>query len=213
MMLLLATLLSLPLVEAPSPKPSPHLAVVISGDGGWAKIDRAFAQKLNERGVSVVGLNSLQYFWKKKSPEIVARDVERIIETYAKAWKRERIILIGYSRGADVLPFVVNRFPPQRRAQLALVALIAPSRTTDFELHLADFFRDAGSVPVTPELDALRGRERVLCVYGADEDRESACTAVEAGNIQRLRLTGGHHFDGAYAQVAKAIADAAGVQP
>jgi type IV secretory pathway VirJ component len=55
------SLADLPLVEAAvaSPKGKP-LAVIVTGDGGWAGIDREIGGALNEQGLNVVGLNSLQ---------------------------------------------------------------------------------------------------------------------------------------------------------
>jgi hypothetical protein len=42
------------------------MAVVVSGDGGWAGIDRDLGEELAREGLPVVGLNSLQYFWKPR---------------------------------------------------------------------------------------------------------------------------------------------------
>src|SRR5262249_1291780 len=54
----------LPLVEVPAVgTPTGTLAVMISGDGGWASIDRDIGAELAARGVEVVGLNALRYFW------------------------------------------------------------------------------------------------------------------------------------------------------
>jgi len=35
-----------------------------------------------ENGVSVVGLNSLNYFWKERTPEEAAKGLERILRHY-----------------------------------------------------------------------------------------------------------------------------------
>jgi len=71
----------LPLVEIPEKQPSSNnfLAVILSGDGGWRKIDRKIADTLSANGVPVVGLNTLQYFWKKRTPEESSQDLGRII--------------------------------------------------------------------------------------------------------------------------------------
>ena len=55
----------LPLVELPTKANSGTLALMISGDGGWAGIDKQVAEALNKEGVAVVGLNSLQYFCRR----------------------------------------------------------------------------------------------------------------------------------------------------
>lgn len=201
---------TLPVIESPSTRPSPWLAIVISGDGGWARIDKSLATELNAAGVSVAGLNAAEFFWKRKTPAELAAAVTMLIRTYSARWHRPEVVLVGYSRGADVLPFAVNRLAAPDRSRVKVVALLAPARMTSFELHLADYFRDAGDTPVVPELQKLERREPVLCFYGEDE-HDSACTAIAMSNLQQFRMPGGHHFDGAYVEIAGAILRAIGV--
>ena len=68
---------------------------------GWVGIDKQIGETLNKDGVPVVGLNSLQYFWEKRSPEIAAKGLARIMTAYGDKWGADRFILVGYSRGAD----------------------------------------------------------------------------------------------------------------
>jgi len=49
--------------------------------------------------------------------------------------------------------------------------------------------------------------EKVLCVYGAEEDAESGCTEATAVG-EKLRLPGGHHFDENYPALARRMIDA-----
>ena len=69
----------LPLVELPAAHPDGMLAIVISGDGGWRDLDKTIAHDLHDQGVSVVGVDSLRYFWSVKSPAQTAHDLDRII--------------------------------------------------------------------------------------------------------------------------------------
>ena len=48
----------LPLIENPSPRPGRVLAVFLTGDGGWAMLDRSIARVLADSGISVVGFDS-----------------------------------------------------------------------------------------------------------------------------------------------------------
>ena len=95
---------ALPLIEVPSRVKTArtYFALIISGDGGWAKIDKEISAKLALDGVPVVGLNALEYFWKKREPAVLAHDVASIIEQYSARWNRRDVVVIGYSRGADV---------------------------------------------------------------------------------------------------------------
>ena len=201
----------LPLIEVPARGPAkPFFAVMISGDGGWAKIDKAIAEGLSADGIAVVGLNSLEYFWTKRDPEVLARDVATIIETYGARWKTASVVLIGYSRGADVLPFAVSRLPEPVRKRIVLVALLSPSKSATFEFKVADWFKDRNGVPTGPEIDKMRGT-KTICVFGTD-DRETVCTDVDAHIARPIPLSGSHHFDRDYDALAGIITSQVRVQ-
>lgn len=202
----------LPLVEVPAATPSPDsFAILLSGDGGWAGIDKHLASALNTQGLSVVGWDSLRYFWKRRTPEDTAKDIGRAIEHYLAAWGARRVVLVGYSRGADVLPAIVARLPAPLREKVRLVALVAPGKSAEFEVHVTDLLGGGGGdYPVLPEVKALGGLP-VLCLYGDEEVQESVCPQLtEVPGVKELMLSGGHHFGGNYARVARAIIDALG---
>lgn len=78
-----ASIAGLPLVTlAAQGKPRDLLAVILSGDGGWAEIDRELASRLAAAGIEVAGLNSLRYFWTPRNPETAAADLERILRHF-----------------------------------------------------------------------------------------------------------------------------------
>lgn len=195
----------LPLVEVPAKSDSPYLGVMLSGDGGWASLDKEVAGALAAGGVPVVGLNSLQYFWKARTPDELAADLARVLRHYLPAWGKSRAILAGYSFGADVLPFAVSRLPAELRAQVAGVALLGLSPTAEFEFHVGSWLgrSTAAAMPVPPELKKLAGT-RVLCFVGDKED-DSPCRSVDPALATAVQLQGGHHFGGAYQSIAQRI--------
>jgi type IV secretory pathway VirJ component len=199
-----AGLADLPLVEVPAAGGSDLFAVLLSGDGGWAGLDKAVGSALAARGVSVVGVDSLRYFWTPRTPEGLATDLDRVLRFYAAHWGKSRAVVIGYSQGADVLPFALNRLPSTSRNLVARSVLIAPGEQASFEFHLANWvLDDAGDRATLPEamrLDAAR----TLCLYGRDED-DSLCEKVPAGHVTAEALPGGHHFDGAYETLANRV--------
>src|SRR5690242_4935765 len=67
-----ASISDLPLIEVRPEHASDRLAVFFSGDGGWTSIDQRVSARLAVAGVPVVGVNSLRYFWRKRSPEEAA---------------------------------------------------------------------------------------------------------------------------------------------
>jgi type IV secretory pathway VirJ component len=182
------------------------LALLLTGDGGWAGLDRELA----ERGVSTVGFNSLRYFWHLRTPEEAARDVTRVVAHFLTDWKKARFILIGYSFGADVAPFVVNRLPAPLRQRLATVSLLGIESDADFEVSVADWIPGAVSSGriVRPELAAIEAP--VLCIYGEGEST-TICPSGVSGRVHGERIGSGHHFGGDYAVIADRILAFAGI--
>jgi type IV secretory pathway VirJ component len=196
----------LPLIEVPAARgTSDTLVVVISGDGGWAAIDRAISNVLTADGMPVVGLNALQYFWTKRTPETASHDLATIIDRYLAAWHKSRVLLVGYSRGADVLPAMISRLPAETQAKIRMIALLSPSTRVEYEFHVADWMRNpSAGVPVKPEVDKLTS-QRILCISGED-DRDALCPALKARpNIEVMILKGAHHFDGGYDKLGRLI--------
>jgi type IV secretory pathway VirJ component len=196
----------LPLLEFPVDSGRPYLVVFLSGDGGWAELDRQISDRLIAAGIPVVGWNSLKYYWVARSPEGASRDLERILEHYLVKWKKSKAVLVGYSRGADVLPFLVSRLPPGRRKQIGLLALLGPSTSNRFE-PLATAYTHLGAqapaLPIAPEVRKLAGL-RMLGFYGAEET-DSLCKGADPGPLECIQLSGAHHFGGNYAQIAGRI--------
>ncbi|HTQ80157.1 MAG TPA: AcvB/VirJ family lysyl-phosphatidylglycerol hydrolase, partial [Thermoanaerobaculia bacterium] len=188
----------LPLVEVPVPAGGPEselLAVLLTGDGGWAVTDKGLARSLSQRGMPVVGWNALRYFLHKRNPDGTTRDLERILRCYLAAWHRERVVLIGYSFGADVMPFLVHRLAPDLRARISLLALLGPGARAGFRFHLAEWLgkESADTLPVRPEVESLRGMP-ILCAYGQQE-AQSLCKELSPG-LARVLVRPGSHIIG-----------------
>lgn len=186
----------------------PQLAVMLSGDGGWALLDRAVTAELAKNGLPTVGWDSLSYFWKARQPDEVALDLERVLRRYLDAWKKTRIVLIGYSFGADVLPSVTNHLPQDLRDRIDLLVFLGLSDYASFEFHLNDWVSDdpsEGDQPIRPELEKLNGAKR-LCLYGAEE-KDASCPNLTALGVMAEKMPGDHHFDEDYQGVAHRILD------
>ena len=185
-----------PVVEAPAD--SGHdVALMLTGDGGWARGDRALAQTLARGGVAVVAMDTRAYLRAAhRTPDSAARDAAEILERYAALWHRDRLLLVGYSRGADLAPFIVSRFPAELRGRLALVALVGFTDHASFDFHWQDLVHDtrrSTDLPTRPELDRIRDT-RVVCVYGSDE-KDSLCPSLDGSSVRVGRIPGGHVLD------------------
>jgi type IV secretory pathway VirJ component len=195
----------LPLVEVPAQKPGDLFAVIYSGDGGWRDLDKTIAEILAKRGVPVVGVDSLRYFWREKTPDGVARDLAAILGAYSERWGPRKAVLIGYSFGAGILPFAVNRLPESARASVVQISLLGLEPTAPFEFHVSGWLggHAEDGLPVLPELERI-DPALIQCVYGEQEEN-TLCRAKQLARTERIQTTGGHHFDGDFEGLAGKI--------
>ena len=194
----------LPVVEVTTTaKQDNSFALLITGDGGYAGMDQQIAVGLSAQGQPVVVLNSLKYFWTARTPQQVANDVDRIIRYYTTKWQKQKVVLVGYSQGADIMPFILNRLPAAERARIATAAAIGISDNAVFEFHIANWLTDPVGTPTLPELKKLGGLP-FTCIYG-EEETDSICPKLSPETARLVKLPGGHHFNGDYAAVARAV--------
>ena len=203
-------LAGLPLIELPAKGKIRGLAVFISGDGGWRDIDKQIAEYLSERGIGIVGIDSLRYFWQKKDPTKIAADITQITAHYSKLWQVRKVNIVGYSLGADIIPFIWDKFDPVMQNAVQTLVLIGLEPTTEFEVTVEGWLGMSTSteLDVRPQLSSLPF-SKVMCFYGSDEkdDNETACVFSELAKAQIVQRPGGHHFDGDYQTVAQIIFD------
>lgn len=194
-------------VEVPaSHQTSDLMAILYSGDGGWRVTDRGLAQILADHGIPVVGLNTLHYFWSRRTPQQAADDFSRLAEHYLDLWQKKRLIVIGYSFGADVMPFILTRAPESLLTRVELLALLAPTRSVDFEFHLSQWFSShtpSTSKPVLPELEKLKSLNAL--VFCGKQDGETLCRDLPPGSMKTVLLRSGHRFDQSYKIIAQDI--------
>lgn len=195
----------LPVTEVPSTRSGDELAILFTGDGGWAELDQQLARDLAHAGVSVVALSSLQYFWQSRTPQHAASDLSRLMAHYSQVWQRPRVHLLGYSFGADVLPAIINALPAADRARVVSVGLLSLLPRTSFEIRVAGWLgKVVGEQPVQPELERLAATGMpITCVYGRD-DMESLCRTLPTHIARTMALPGGHNCDDDHAAIVHA---------
>jgi phosphatidylglycerol lysyltransferase len=197
---------SLPLVELPAVPHGRILAIIFSGDGGWRDIDKTISQKLCSDGVSVIGWDSLHYFWSRKSPERIANDLSLVIDTYASRWGASKVALIGYSFGAGILPFAYDRLTHEAKQRVVQISLLGLAPTTDFEISIAGWLGEPASKDAAPTIPALASIDprMIQCFYGED-DTDSVCPQLGGNEAEIIRVGSGHHFGGDYDALAQDI--------
>jgi len=202
----------LPIVELRAPNSDNNtVAIILSGDGGWADIDQKVGQRLQSRGMDVIGLDMRDYLRTgHRSPAGLGFDVSRIARRYMALWHKHDVAIIGYSRGSDLAPFAATNLAPDIRPHLTLVAMLALLERASFKYHVSDLWRTTsgkGDTPILPQLEALNGVP-MLCIYGSGE-KESLCRSAPTGLMTVIARGGAHHFDGNYTALGDIVYDAA----
>ncbi|MEO7148964.1 MAG: AcvB/VirJ family lysyl-phosphatidylglycerol hydrolase [Rhodanobacteraceae bacterium] len=204
------SLTDLPITEiAPQGSPDPRIAIMLTGDGGWAGLDKGVAAVLSQHGVRVVGLSSLQFFWHKRTPADITDAMTRIVAHYAAHYPNARFVLIGYSFGASLVPLVGNRLTDAQRTRIAGGVMISPDDSAVFEIKVGDWFgnvKQADALPLAPEV--AHAKIPLVCVSGITESDAWCPVAAKLRAVRVVQLPGGHHYDGDYDKLGAAILDA-----
>lgn len=193
---------AVPVVDMPSKQPAKAVVIFFSGDGGWRDIDMEIGDWMQNHDVHVVGVDSLRYFWAKKTPEEMAHDIEQMIKKADPTGKLP-VSLFGYSFGADALPFAWPLLDSKTASRVKMIALMGLSTSADFQVSIDGWLGGAGDMPVLPALQKMP-MDKTVCIYGDEED-DTACASKDLGTMQRIELKGGHHFDEDYESLAQTL--------
>jgi type IV secretory pathway VirJ component len=188
------------------------LAVFYSGDGGWRDLDKEVGSRLATRGIPVLGISCLAYYWRNRSPEDSAQDLDALITKYTAQWHKQTVWLIGFSFGADVVPTIVDKLSPANRARISQMVLLSPSHDVNFEVELEGYMTEnwlkthtkaimewinpVAHFPALPRIDALQNKPPVICYYGHDDSDDTACNDPQLPKwVKVYEMPGDHHFD------------------
>jgi type IV secretory pathway VirJ component len=171
------------------------IALIISGDGGWYSFEQKIADNFVSEGIPSLGLDSRKYFWNRKTPVETAGDIAKMLGYYMSKWGKNRFILVGYSLGAEIVPFVVNNLPYQIRSELESVVLLSPDNTTDFEIHISNMVgmgNRQNTYNVVNEIVKMP-ETNTLIIYGDGEKTD--VPALLSGSAVKIRkIPGDHHY-------------------
>lgn len=179
----------LPIDTLSSNDPSKPLVFYISGDGGFNSFSTSFIKQWNSLGYPVVALDARSYFFTSQTPEAAAKDISELLFQYMALWKRNDIILVGYSFGADVLPFIQTHLSPVFIDKIKHTVLLSPSHSTDFAVHL--FYSKSGS-NVPAEINKLT--TPTLVIFG-DDEKDIADKEISNPQATVFKINGDHHYD------------------
>ena len=185
------------------------LILFLSGDGGWATIDKEIAENLIKKNYNLIGFDSLKYFWNKKTEEDVKRDFNKIIKYYDSKYKPKNIILIGFSFGADVAPFIYNLTSYQNK--ISKIILLSPALINDFEVELNDWISskpEEKGEQILPQVLKIQPN-KIVCIYGSEEENVLCNELVKDKNFISKSvvkaLPGDHHYNGDYKKISEIV--------
>jgi len=182
------------------------MILLLSGDGGWLGFNDTLAMAFANNGYNVIGVNSRTYFWHQKNPDQTSADFAQMIRKYSDLWHVHRIVLNGYSFGADVVPFIYNRLPPDLKIKVNRLQLLSPYLSTDFKVRLSDLLSDDGdddrAFKVRDEVEKIA--IPVICYYGNTENPKSLAD-LRMKNFFMITLPGGHHYKDSYLQIVSSL--------
>src|SRR3954462_14148502 len=184
----------LPVKTFPANDTSKPLVFYISGDGGWTGFSNAFLQSINKAGYAVVALNARKYFWKKKTPASMAIELSQLINKYLAQWKRDSIVLIGYSFGSDVTPFLYNYADKSFTKKVTHLVLMLPYTSTDFEVHVTEMIGIATRATYSVVNEVNKITQPILFILGTEKDQFPVQTLTNKNHVV-ITEGGGHHFD------------------
>ena len=184
---------NLPLQYTDNSDTSKPLIVYISGDGGMNSFTNSLITSLNKKGYAVLALDAKSYFWRKKEPQEFAADMSQAITNYLKNKKSNSFIVLGYSFGADVTPFLVNRLPSLLHTKCRNIVLLSPSTHTDFEIKILDMLGFGGSKDKNVVNELNKVAVQTILFFGSDE--KSFPVNEITIKKQVVVMEGGHHYD------------------
>jgi len=200
------SLVEIPVINVPAAADGDTIAIFLTGDGGWRKIDKDIAATLSSKGIHVFGVNSMRYFWRKRTPEETANDIDILINTYLGRTGRKKAVLIGYSFGADVVPFVINRLSEKTRLKVSGAVLLGPAPDAFFEVSAKEWLgKIKGDYSTLPEL--LKNEAIPVLVFEGSKEDHTLINQLTKSNYEIVIIEGGHHFDGDYNKIALKISD------
>ncbi|WP_343562501.1 AcvB/VirJ family lysyl-phosphatidylglycerol hydrolase [Sphingobacterium sp.] len=180
------------------------LVLYLSGDGGFNSFSNKICQLIADAGYAVAAIDSKSYFWKKKTAKDIAADISNTLKNHFLRRQNQQLFIVGYSFGADAVPFIINRIDPLVKKNVRSIVLLEPSVSTDLEIHIADILGRSSakrSLDVVAEINRIEGIKTSIVL--GDDEAEFPVEKIRLKNFSKKYLPGGHHFSGNADKVVK----------
>jgi type IV secretory pathway VirJ component len=192
----IAQVKDLPVVITHSNTPDKQapVALLISGDGGWYGFEQSIADNFAKQGIPTIGLDSKKYFWNRRTPEETAADIAKALNFYSNEWGRDKFILIGYSLGAEIVPFIVNRLPEEIRSKVESAVLLSPATTTDFEIHISNMLGMGNRQNTYNTIDEIKKMSVPTLIIFGDGEKTEIPELLSKTPVVIRKIPGDHHY-------------------
>jgi type IV secretory pathway VirJ component len=190
------------------PDSNAPIALLFSGDGGWFGFEQSIANKLGNYGIPTIGIDTKKYFWNRKTPEKTASDMAEILIYYAKEWGKTKFIIIGYSQGAEIVPFLVTHFSDALKSKVLSAVMLSPEITTDFEIHITNMIGLGSRQNTYNVIEEINKMQKIptFCIFGEGE-KTPVPDLLKGTSIKISFVPGDHHYKGNAALIVKTMKD------
>jgi len=186
---------NLPVSEIKASDESLPLILYLSGDGGYNTFSQGLLAKISSKGYGILVLDASKYFWKAKTPAQLASDMALLLAKHLRNRHSQQVIVLGYSFGASVIPFMLSRLPSDVANKVERAVCISPGRFADFEVTLSTLLNNTKGNKSYPVVDESRKLTPlpVYFLFGQEEDPETTRFFIDASMHVTL-LPGSHDY-------------------
>lgn len=181
------------------------LVLYLTGDGGYNTFSEQLCKRIAGSGYTVAAINSRKYFLKKRSVGQLVADISETLYRLMAKGHTNRFYLVGYSFGADAVPFLANGLDTLLTRQLRGIVLLEPSQTTDLKIHISDLLGRSNvkrSMDVVAEINKIKHTKTVIIL--GKEGADFPIDQIYGPHFETKMLDGGHDFAKKWDVVAQA---------
>jgi len=177
--------------QAPGAQP-PLAAVFWSGDMGLhVGFGSDLPDQLAARGIPVLAVSSPVVFGRERSAAFAQSQVAKSLADALHRSGAQRVALLGFSFGADLLGATIGDLAPQLRRRIRQVILVGPSSDVHFHANpFGMFYRGPSEAEPGKMASALRGIP-LTCIFAAAE-ADSLCREPLLTHAQIIPIDDNH---------------------
>jgi type IV secretory pathway VirJ component len=188
------------------PKGPPPLAAIFwSGDMGMrVGFGSDLPDRLAARGVPVLAMTTPVLFGSARDRPFARAAVAASLKSAIERSGAQRVALVGFSFGADVLAATVGGLEPALRRRIASLVLVGPGTDVYFHANpFGIFYRGPSEADPAHMVASLRGM-RLSCIFAAQEV-DSLCREPAFRGARIVSVPDGHLMLAHRAQATDAV--------